>query len=517
MPRRVYGLARMMYYPSKEAVAHARREDPEMTPALPEMMIFSHLCNPQVVTGAEKALLRLALELRRFFRCTLVVPQDGVIAAQARAAGMETVVLNIPLSVGMYLSSPRVREEIGHLQRRPEWRHLLGLLRRRRPAWVLANTCVHPLPALAAKRLGIPVIWCLNETMAETPHRHLATGIIAAHADRIVALSPSTLAAFTPEALVGRAAVLPPCIDRSELNPAMWPAARAELRSRLGWDEGVRAVGYLAATIYGNKGLRELVQAFLFVAARNPAARLLVAGSPADPVYYEACRKMATNAGIGDRIAWLPYSERIDLIVPAVDVVAVPSLIPEGFGMTALEGLCFEKPVVAFASGGLMDILTATGNAEFLVPVGDAATLAVKLEALLADDARRIEIGRQGAAMAEAVFGPAAYRARLEAFVAGLPAVPPASPETAATAGRTRRRRRIRKRRGRMRSRGNRKWRGGPRGRRGARRRAAGRRSGRRGGKRSASRGRRRGRPIRSGVRRAPGRRGRTRKDRARR
>jgi len=482
-----------------------------MTPALPEMMVFSHLCNPQVVTGAEKALLRLALELRRFFRCTLVVPQDGVIAAQARAAGMETVVLNIPLAVGMYLSSPRVREEIGHLQRRPEWRHLLRFLQRRRPAWVLVNTCVHPLPALAAKRLGIPVIWCLNETMAETPHRHLATGIIAANADRIVALSPSTLAAFPPGALIGRAAVLPPYIDRGELNPDMWPAARAELRSRLGWDEGVRAIGYLAATIYGNKGLRELMRAFLFVAARNPAARLLVAGSPVDPVYFEACRNMAENSGLGDRIAWLPYTERIDMIVPAVDVVAVPSLIPEGFGMTALEGLCFEKPVVAFASGGLLDILTETGNAEFLVPVGDAAALAVKLEALLTDDARRIEIGRLGAAAAEAVFGPAAFRARLEAFVAGLPAVPPAPgrPETAATAGRIRRRRRNRKRRGRMRSRGNRRISGRTRGRGGRRRAGPG--TGRRGGKRSAARSRRRGRAIGSGVRRASGRRWRNR------
>ena len=490
-----------------------------MTPALPEMMIFSHLCNPQVVTGAEKALIRLALELRRFFRCTLVVPQDGAIAVQARAAGIETVVLNVPLAVGMYLSSPRVREEISHLRRRPEWRHLLRLLRRRRPAWVLVNTCVHPLPALAAKRLGIPVIWCLNETMAETPYRHLAAGIIAAHADRIVALSPSTLAVFPPEALIGRSAVLPPYIDRNELNPDLWPAARAELRSRLGWDEGARVVGFLAATIYGNKGLRELMQAFIALAARNPASRLLVAGSPADPVYYEACRKMAAVAGCGDRIAWLPYTDRIDLVVPAVDVVAVPSLIPEGFGMTALEGLCFEKPVVAFASGGLLDILTATGNAEFLVPVGDSVALAASLEALLADDARRVEIARQGAAMAEAVFGPAAYRARLEAFVAGLPAIPPdsAGGETAATAGRARRRSRRRKRRGRARSRGNRRLRRARRrGRGGARRgaRRSLRRTGRRGGNRSASRSRRRGRTAGSGRRasRRPGRRVRSRR-----
>jgi len=495
-----------------------------MMPALPEMMIFSHLCNPQVVTGAEKSLFRMTLELRRFFRCVLVVPQDGAIAVQARAAGIETVVLNVPLAVGMYLSSPRVREEIGHLQRRPEWRRLLSLLRRRRPAWVLVNTCVHPLPALAAKRLGIPVIWCLNETMAETPHRHLAAGIIAAHADRIVALSPSTLAVFPPEALVGRAAVLPPCIDRGELNPELWPAARAELRSCLGWDEKTKVVGFLAATIYGNKGLRELVQAFADLAARNPAARLLVAGSPADPVYYEACRKMAVAAGFGDRIAWLPYTERIDLVVPAVDVVAVPSLIPEGFGMTALEGLCFEKPVVAFASGGLLDILTATGNAEFLVPVGDSRALAARLEALLADDARRVEIARQGAAMAEAVFGPAAYRARLEAFIAGLPAVVAASavPDSAEPA-RERTRRRKRRRRGRMRSRGHRKFRGRKRGGRGVRRRGtgrsgsrSGRRTGRRGGARSVFRSRRRGRTGGSGKR-ARGRTGGRSRSRARR
>lgn len=419
-----------------------------MTAVLPEMILFSHLCNPVVVTGAEKVLLKLARELQRHFRCTFVVPQDGAIAAGARAAGMETVVLNVPLAVSIYSASPTVREDVEMLRRGPAWRNLLRLLRKRRPACVLVNTCVHPLPALAAKQLGIPVVWYLNETMMDTPHRPLAVELIAANADRILGTSHATLAAFPPERLANRLVLLPPTVDRAELDMASWPAARAELRARFGWDEGHRVVGFIAATIYAGKGLREFVQAFLSLAARNAVARALVVGSPTENAYYDECRQLAQLAGCGDRIGWLPFAERIERIYPAMDVVTVPSLIPEGFGMAALEGLCFEKPVVAFASGGLVDILNATGNGDFLVPVGDAGAMAAKLEALLADDARRVEIGRQGAAAAEAAFGPAAFRARLEALVGGLPkAAHPARRFRRKRKGKLRRRTQVRVRR----------------------------------------------------------------------
>ncbi|ETT32879.1 hypothetical protein C162_31254, partial [Paenibacillus sp. FSL R7-269] len=57
---------------------------------------------------------------------------------------------------------------------------------------------------------------------------------------------------------------------------------------------------------------------------------------------------------------------------------------------------------------------TAAGCGELLVPAGDIDALAGRVNALLADQAMAAGIGRQAREHIKAVYGPAAYRARLQ-------------------------------------------------------------------------------------------------------
>lgn len=47
----------------------------------------------------------------------------------------------------------------------------------------------------------------------------------------------------------------------------------------------------------------------------------------------------------------------MSLAYTAMDIVVIPSMVKEGFGMTALEGLYFAKPVIAFNQGGLSELM----------------------------------------------------------------------------------------------------------------------------------------------------------------
>ncbi len=69
-------------------------------------------------------------------------------------------------------------------------------------------------------------------------------------------------------------------------------------------------------------------------------------------------------------------------------VVAVPSLA-ESFGRTVLEALAARTPVVASDVGGPAEILT-DGTEGFLVPAGDAESLARALDAALDPEANRV-------------------------------------------------------------------------------------------------------------------------------
>jgi len=386
----------------------------------PRLVVFAHLCNADFVTGAEKLTAFMLRELAAYYDCILAVPTEGRIAADARAAGFRTAVLPLPLAVSFYLGLPHWQREVRDGMAGEPFRQLVRWLASEEPAAVLTATCVHPLPAVAAHALGIPVIWAVMETMQETPHTAAIAGFIGAHADRIAGISESVLAPFRLPEQRAKAALLPPSWDERETRPEEWPMNRDSMRRMLGIDGAQPLVGFIASTIYANKGFHHFMEATLAAAARHPEARFLIVGNPVDQPYFDAGLGMAREAGVIDRYRWIRYESRIERIYPALDALVVPSLAAEGFGLTALEGMMFGKPVISYASGGLAEIHAATGNAERAVSPGDTAALAAALIRLLDQPGELAGIGARSREAAIAAYGIDAYRARLQAFLASF-------------------------------------------------------------------------------------------------
>lgn len=107
-------------------------------------------------------------------------------------------------------------------------------------------------------------------------------------------------------------------------------------------------------------------------------------------------------------------------------VVVCPSL-REGFGMAALEALAHGRPVVASATGGLLDIVE-DGVTGIHVPPGDATALRAALERLLGDAALRERMGAAARARVAERFSWEASTAALLAVYAAL-----RSPRSAST------------------------------------------------------------------------------------
>jgi glycosyltransferase involved in cell wall biosynthesis len=76
-------------------------------------------------------------------------------------------------------------------------------------------------------------------------------------------------------------------------------------------------------------------------------------------------------------------------------MLIVPSLVPETFGMVALEAMTMGRPVVAARLGGLSE-LVVDGETGMLVPPGHAPALRDAIAALLGDPSRREAMGRAG-------------------------------------------------------------------------------------------------------------------------
>jgi glycosyltransferase involved in cell wall biosynthesis len=176
------------------------------------------------------------------------------------------------------------------------------------------------------------------------------------------------------------------------------------------------------------KGLDRLLRAMALMTQRS-ALTVVGAGRVDDA----AVRALARELGLDDRIEWLPLLTQSELAVQyrRAAIHVIPAL-DEGFGLTAVEALLSETPVIAFDSGGMPDVVVH-GRTGLLVPRGDEAHLARALDELLNDESRRTAMGRAGRAHALSVFGPRAVARRYAALyrsAAGMPLPHSEKPES---------------------------------------------------------------------------------------
>jgi len=166
------------------------------------------------------------------------------------------------------------------------------------------------------------------------------------------------------------------------------------------------------------KGVHDLIEAFTILAERRPDARLVLVG-PADviPLEFivgvsddEEVRRLArfydqdylttlrslVPAHLQDRVEFtgpMSHEAVVDRVAGAA-VLANPSY-SESFGMSLVEAMASEVPVVATRVGGMKEIVV-DGVTGRLVERGDVNGLAAALDEVLDDPDRRRGMGRAG-------------------------------------------------------------------------------------------------------------------------
>src|SRR5262249_2652934 len=145
------------------------------------------------------------------------------------------------------------------------------------------------------------------------------------------------------------------------------PLASPLLRMRYGLDPHsllLVAIGRLAP----EKGFDVLIEAFRLIHARQPEARLILAGSG-----LEEASLRALAAPLQKALIFAGHLTEIVLLLQTADIVVIPSR-QEGQGIVALEAMAARKPVVASRVGGLIETIE-DGKTGVLVPPEDPAAL----------------------------------------------------------------------------------------------------------------------------------------------
>ncbi len=139
------------------------------------------------------------------------------------------------------------------------------------------------------------------------------------------------------------------------------------------------------------KGMHHLLNAFC--AVRKNAHLAIVGDGPE----FENLKELAEKLYLVDRVTfygWLSR-EKLDHIFRKIDLVVVPSVWPEPFGIVGIEAMAYQKPVIASNAGGISEWCD-NNKSGFLVEPGNAGELAKKINLLLDNRELSIQMGLKG-------------------------------------------------------------------------------------------------------------------------
>jgi glycosyltransferase involved in cell wall biosynthesis len=358
--------------------------------------------NPDAgIYGSGVCLLELTSHLPpERYRALVALPTEGPLAYALRARGVPVVIL--PLGGLRRTFRPDQVAGImwGNVTGR---RGLVRLVRERSVAAIHTNNTHVLSGAFAAGRAQVPHITHVRENIL--PPRLVSTGIASLLfrlSDRLIVVSRGAAVEFLGErASHSKVRVIHDGIDISAFRGDAQPR---EARSSLGWEMEPLHVG-VVARLTPWKGHEVFLRAALRIVTARPGVRFVIVGdadTPRNESYKRRLHALCRDLGLDDSVQWVGFMDPVQPAIAALDVIVVPSVRPEPFGLGVVEAMAMGRPVVAANHGGPPEILSRGGGV--LVAPRDPEALAAAVTGLLDDPEERLRMAATGRKEAQARF-----------------------------------------------------------------------------------------------------------------
>lgn len=334
--------------------------------------------------GPHNQMLRLAGPLLEREIESLAVLPEGPGAARLQEGGVETEIIEL----GRFRAVRDLRVQARMVARFPvDMWQLIRLFRREKPDVVQLSGLMNPHAAIAARLLGIPVVWQLLDTRPPMPIRRVMMRPIRRLSDVLMPIGYQVAKAHPgAESFKERMVVFYPPVDTALFRPRR--TEDRPLRIELGIAEDAPLVGVIG-NINPQKGHEFFIDAAAKVRLIHTDVKFVIAGHiyTNHRSYYDSLRERARRAGLEPErdIFFLGSRSDVPNILASFDVLALAS-VPnsEGTPTVIVEAMAAGVPVVATNVGSVSEVV-ADSMTGYLVPSMDVPAMVEALDRLLID------------------------------------------------------------------------------------------------------------------------------------
>lgn len=365
--------------------------------------------------GADVILLELIKNIDKTkYRPYVLLPEDGPLVKELQSLGVEVHIMDFPIMRRKYFNVKGIfRYGWEFIKSQKE---LMKFCRDKNIDIIHSNTAAVLEGALIWKKLKAKHIWHLHE-MLDRP-RILYTvlaRIISRNCDRVLTVSNSVKnhwlksGRFKEEQIT----VIHNGIDIDRFRP---DNNCDYLREEFGISTDEKVVG-LIGRINAIKGQEVFVRAMELVMDKNPKVKALIVGGVYEGQEWrlKKLKKMISSSKHNDKFIISDFRTDSENIHCLLDLFVLSSIMYDSFPTVVLEAMASKKPIAAFESGGVVEMVEDGVNGYY-AKFGDAVDLSRKIEEILNDDELRKRMGEKGYELVHSKFTSKCFSKNVQEF-----------------------------------------------------------------------------------------------------
>jgi glycosyltransferase involved in cell wall biosynthesis len=358
-------------------------------------IIFVH--DPPDLYGASRSLLRLSSRLvKDGHEINVLLPYEGLLKQELIKNGIE-VLIHSDLPVITREKVKTLSGLISLLFQIPISTYKLSkIIKKIKPDIIHTNVALILSPCLIARLYNIPHIWHIREFFKEFKiFWTIYQWFIYYFSDIIICVSTPVGKQFKKIIFEKKVKIIHNGFPRNEFEPVS--EERVQTFKKQFCIDNKLLIGVVGRIKFGRKGQDVFVKAVALLKDKFPEVRYVLIGSPfpGNEEHLDNLIGLIKELNIQDKIIYTGDVEDIKAAYSALDIVVLPSALPEPFGGVVIEAMALGNPVIGTNIGGTVEQVEH-GVTGLLVNPDDPVDLSHAMEKLIMDEKLRLGMGENG-------------------------------------------------------------------------------------------------------------------------